>query len=413
MNRSTAVIPLFCVVVAAWPCAALASDGVESIATGMRAMARGGADVAVGDTALSQIDNPATLSLMPRSAPRVDGMAEIAFIDILWRGPLGTDQTRRVIPLTNNAISIPINERLTLGAAFHSKGGLMTNFSQRHLLIPFMKRHTLSDLKVMSLPLNVAYKVTDKLSIGGGLRLEFASARFETVLGPAAVEFGRGETFGGGFDLGLLYKIREDLTFGLGYRSPTWSGDLEGGNGRASLLGVLPVPLGNVSLDSLRLPQKVSAGVAWDVTERLKLVGEARWVNYRGSSLHSVTIQADGLLDIRLPLPLGYGDVWAFMVGPQYQLSEHWKVACGYHYASPAVSPRNLLPEGSVVSRHHATAGLWYETRRWWVGLAYVIAFPDTLRADGRTCIPFGIDYAHSSLTHMQQAITVGFGYQW
>jgi hypothetical protein len=41
------------------------------------------------------------------------------------------------------------------------------------------------------------------------------------------------------------------------------------------------------------------------------------------------------------------------------------------------------------------------------------MAFPETLRASGCSCIPFGIDYACGSVTHMQQAITLGFGYQW
>ncbi len=380
----------------------------------MRAIARGGADVAVGDTALSQIDNPASLSLQPRSGPRLDTTGELAFLSLPWTSIFGTVNTERsIIPLGSAAVSIPINDRFTLGTGFSTKAGLATSYDQRHLLIPYMKRHVGSDLVVLNFPINAAYKFNDKLSIGVGARVETAAANFDTVLGPAAVQFGRGQAVGGGFDAGLVYRPREDLSFGLAYRSPTWAGDLEGGQGKASLFGLLPVPLGEIGLDNLRLPQKISAGAAWDITKRLKLASEVRWINYGNSSLNTMTVQTDGLIDIRLPLPLGYRDVWAFMIGPQYKISEHWTAACGYHLCNPAVPPQNLLPEGTVVSRHHATAGLWYETKRWWAGAGYSIAFAESLSSHGRTSIPLGIDYAYGSLNETIQSLALGFGYQW
>lgn len=391
-----------------------ASDGVEPIGTSVQSTARGGADVAVGDTALSQISNPATLTLMPRKARQLDTTGEIGFLDGPWRGPFGIANTaRRVVPLANAGVSIPNDDRLTLGAAFNSRAGLATGYDQRFLLIPFMKRHVSSDMKVLNFPLNAAYRVSDKLSLGAGARVEFVTARFDSVFGPADLDFGRGETFGSGFDLGLLYRPRQDWTFGLAYRSPTWCGDLEGGRGKASILGLLPVPLGDIGLDNLRLPQKVTAGAAWDITSRLKLASEVRWINYRSSTLNQTMIQTDGAIDIRAPLPLGYRDVWAFMVGPQYQLSKRWTVAAGYHYSTPAIPADHLLPIGSVLSCHHGTTGIWYQADRWWAGVAYVIAFPESLHGNGCSCIPFGIDYACSSLRNMQQAVAIGFGCQW
>lgn len=401
-------------VLAAKPGPLLASDGLEPISVSIQSFARGGADVAVGDTALSQIDNPATLTLMPRTGPQLDTAAKAAFLDLHWRGPIDSaDTDRPFVALANTGISFPVNERFTLGTALHSKAGLVTSYSARHLLIPFLKRHIASDLKVFSVPLNAAYRVDDNLSLGAGVRLEYATARFESVLGPAALEFGRGETIGGGFNLGLLYRPREDLTFGLAYRSPTWFGDLDGGRGKVSLLGLLPVPLGGVDIEDLRLPQKVTAGVAWDATARLKLVGEARWLNYRNTNLNDATIGTHGLLDLRVPFPLGYKDVWAFMAGAQYQLDEHWKVAAGYHYSTLAVPPTHLAPIGSLLSRHHVTTGLWYETKRWWVGGGYAYVFPESLRGTGCSCIPLAVDYGLSSLTQSQHAIGVGFGWRW
>jgi long-chain fatty acid transport protein len=227
----------------------LGTDGIEPIGVSAQSRMRGGADVAVGDSALSQIDNPGTLSLSPRGMYSLDEASKLAIIDLSWRAPLGTaESSTRLIHLHNVGFADPINDRLTLGLALHSKAGVGTSFNQRHLLIPWMKRQVGSDMKDMAVVLSGAYKVTEKLSLGLGARVEVATAEFSKVLGPADIDFGRGYAYGGGFQAGLHYKATDTLHFGLAYRSPTWFGDLAGGSAKASLLGLLPVPLGDAGL---------------------------------------------------------------------------------------------------------------------------------------------------------------------
>jgi long-subunit fatty acid transport protein len=388
-----------------------ASDGFEPIGVSLQANSRGGADTAVGDTALSQVDNPATLALQPRDHVRLDSGNEVAFVRNVWRGPLETSSSQaKVFPLINTGISVPINDRLTLGAAFNSRGGFGSRFEMRHLMIPFMERRVHSDLKVVSMPVNMAYKITDKLSLGAGFRTELATARFGTVIGPIDMDISRGYAVGGGFQLGLHYQARKNLAFGVGYRSPTWFNDLEGGRAKASLLGLLPLELGDSNIDSLRLPQRVSLGSAWDITERIKLIGETRWINYRNSTLNKTTLAVDGPIDIRYPLPMGYRNQGVFIIGTEIKLSEHWKFGTGYHYAMPNISRRNVFPEGTIIAEHHLTFGLRYETKKWWVGAGYLCGFPTSLRGNGRSRIPFGIDYGFSSVHQTQQGVLFGFG---
>jgi long-chain fatty acid transport protein len=292
----------------------------------------------------------------------------------------------------------------------HSRGGFGSKFEQRHLLIPFMDRRVGSDLKVIGIPVNLAYKITDRLSAGIGFRAEMATARFGTVLGPADVEVTRGYALGAGIQAGLHYQARDDLAFGLGYRSPTWFNDLHGGRAKASLLGLLPVPLGDANIDSLRMPQRLALGAAWDVTSRIKLVGEARWINYENSTLNSTILAINGPIDVPYPLPLGYRDQGAFMLGSDIKLSDHWKLGLGYHYAMPNIDRENVFPLGSIIAEHHATVGLRYETEKWWAGTGYVIGFANTLRGNGCSRIPLGIDYGFSSVQQTQHAIMIGFG---
>jgi len=70
---------------------AFASNGVELTGISFNARARGGADVAVGDSALSQIDNPAALALTPRGRPRFDFAGELVFPEV--SGALRSDRS--------------------------------------------------------------------------------------------------------------------------------------------------------------------------------------------------------------------------------------------------------------------------------------------------------------------------------
>jgi len=393
---------------------ASATDGIEPIDVSMQARARGGADVAVGDSALSQVDNPASLALRPRDVKQFDFSGQLIMPLVHWSGPIDSaDSEIKLVPLANMAISIPHNEKLTFGIALHAKAGLAARYHIRHLLIPFWDRKVNADAKNFSVLFNAGYKLTDKLSIGAGVRAEVLTAKLSTVLGPADVEFGRGYAYGGGFQLGLHYQARPDLALGLGYRSPSWMTDVAGGKAEASLFGFLPVKLGNANLNEFRLPQKITAGVAWDTTDWLKLIGEVRWINYSNSSCNAVTVATDGLADLRLRLPMGYRDQWVFIAGAEFKLDEHWKFAVGYNYCTNPIPSANLLPIASVISQHHITAGLRYEQDKWWVGGGYIFGFTNSISGRGRTRIPLGIDYAMSEITQTQHHIFFGFGFAW
>lgn len=377
---------------------------------GTRARARAGADVAVGDSALSQVNNPATLTLSPKI--RLDGELGLGISSAHWNGPVDSATSdRRLFPFTNWGAAFPITDRLSLGTAFESRAGSGTSFKYRALGIPADRRYK-SDLKVGSVPISLAYKVTDRLSIGGGGRVEVASARVNLPLGTENSHLGRGYAYGGGFQLGAHWQARDDLAFGLAYRSPSWFTDMEGGEGKVGGAGVRwPMQLGPAKVYDFELPQRISGGLAWDVTKRLKLVSEMRWINWDNSTLHKATTHTDRLREWRIPL--GYHDQWAFIQAAQYKLTDNWNAACGYHYATQVVSRANLTPMTSPLSRHHVACGLWYERPRWWVGGAYELALPESMSGPGYSKIPLGWDYGYGELSQTVHVMSVGFGVRW
>ena len=406
------ILPITATLLCCPAASVMATDGLEPINASMQARARGGADVAVGDSALSQLDNPASLSLRPRGANSFDFSGQLLFTRLHWKGPIDDSTSHGMFPLVNMAVAFPIDDRWTLGLAMQSKSGMGSSYNRKHLLIPFMDRRVGSDVKNASFSLNVGYRVTDKLSVGAGVRAEAVSTKFSAVLGPADVDFGRGMAYGAGFNLGLHYQARDDLSFGLAYRSPTWFGDVSGGDLDLSLLGILPVNLGSANIDEFRLPQQVSAGVAWDVNHWLKLVGEVRWTDYPSSSFGSMTVAVDGPIDLRFPFPASYKEQWVFIAGAEMKLDEHWTLGVGYNYASNVVPSSNVLAIAPAIIQHHVTAGLRYEQDDWWVGAGYIYGFNSNTKSNGSTDVPFGIDFAYSEIDHQQHSLFFGFGFR-
>jgi len=392
--------------------AARATNGLEPVNTSMKARARGGADVAVGDTALSQIHNPASLSLRSREKVTFDFSGQLLFTRLHWDGPVDDARSNGVFPLANLGVAFPLDKRWTLGLALQSKSGMGSSYRSRHLLIPFWKRDVGSDVKNMSLSLNLAHQLTDRLSVGVGVRGEAATAEFSAVLGPADIDFERGYAYGVGLDVGVLYQATDDLAFGVAYRSPTWFGDLDGGDLTASLGGFLPVGLGAGRIEDFRLPQQVSAGVSWDANEWLKLVGEVRWTDYPSSSFGSMMVGMDGLLNVSMPFPASYKEQWVFIAGAEIKLDENWIWGLGYNYSNNVVPESNVLPIAPANLQHHFTTGIRYETDGWWAGAGYIYGFNSRTSANGRTDVPLGIDFAYSEIDHEQHSLFFGFGFE-
>ena len=385
-----------------------ATNGTEPIGLGQRDRARGGVDVAVGDSALSQFDNPSSLAKWRKT--KLDFGLQLAFPQVHWRGPFGSaDSEIDVIPLFNFGAAFPVNDKLTIGGGFHTKSGLINRYNFRHVLFPLQQRRVGADVKNASLSLNAGYQLTERLAVGVGGRLEILTAKVSKVLGPMDVELSHGEAYGGGFQVGLTYQVTDDVTLGAAYRSPTWFGDVSGGRAQASLLGMLPVPLGDGRLRDFRLPQKVTAGAAWDVTDRLKLMGEVRWINYSNSSYKSVTVGT--ALPIGVKLPLSYQDQWVFATGAEYKLDDRWTLGVGYNYGTNPISRESVNAITSILAKHHATVGLRYEQDNWWIGAGYILGFSESMEGKGHSRIPFGIDYGLSRVEQIQHSIVLGVGF--
>lgn len=110
-----------------------ATNGFELPGVSVSATGRGGADAAVGDTALSQVENPAALSLISPGRERFGFSGALLLPVLRWEGPLDDSTSSiRAIPLAPLAYGrgVRATDRLFLGA------GIRTGFTTADFRAP-------------------------------------------------------------------------------------------------------------------------------------------------------------------------------------------------------------------------------------------------------------------------------------
>ncbi len=201
---------------------------------------------------------------------------------------------------------------------------------------------TFSQIEAIQANLNVAYKLSDHLSLAvGGVYYNATKVRLDNAL----LEIkGNGDGFGG--NAALLYH-NGDFSFGVNYRSRVKI-DI---SGIAVGLSPLPAPFPGVSggaTTSLTLPDIVMVGAAWKVTPDILLTVQIDWTNWTTFDAIVLNFQPS-LLNVVTGstklVPENYKSVATFRVGAEWTYMPGKRARIGYVYdptptSTPDVSPR-------------------------------------------------------------------------
>ena len=215
-------------------------------------------------------------------------------------------------------------------------------------------------LGVSFLP-SIAYKVTDKLSLGASLNAMYGSYENKVAINNIVPAFGDGQlklddnTWGWGVNLGVLYEIDDRTRLGL-----TWNSevdlDFEAPAQFSNLAPGLSTVLGNRGLLNsrikvgIRIPQQVMGSVFAQVNDRWAVLGSVGWQQW--SKFGQVQLGIDNTNNpTSLTTNLNFDDTWHVAAGAQYRLSDPWLLNFGIAYDSgfqggSTVSP--LLPVDSA-----------------------------------------------------------------
>lgn len=367
----------------------------------------------VGDDVSAIHFNPAGMTLLHGLQTTVAGT--YVSLDIDYKGLNGARENGRDKPASIPAafLSYQVNDSLWLGLAITSPYGMRIRYGSDW---SENQRGISGSVTTVDINPNIAWKVNDYISIGGGVSALWTHSKIKSGL-PAKQTQALPAALGGGsldiplggqfeykgsdwmftYNLGLMVSPTEDLRFGVSYRSSahvTARGDyyIRGNavmNGEGDGKG------------RLQTPETVYISATWKPIQKLRLSGLARWANWKKfenmrfsmdnlSNLHAT----QGAMDLAQSFPpaLAQGAIgaiqsklgnvniennwkaaWLFSLGADLDVTDQWTIRGGVALETDPIKRQNLrtalIPD---TKRLWLTCGLsWKPTPKWQVDMAY------------------------------------------
>lgn len=260
----------------------------------------------------------------------------------------------------NLYFSTDINPRLRLGVAVNAPFGLKTDYASgwRGQLTALK-----SEIKTININPSVAYKVSDKVSIGGGVSVQKFKAELTSFAGSAAAGNAKisADDTGYGFNLGMLVQAAPGTRLGFTYRSSI-KYDL---GGTASFSGSAAPLLGSNVTASLRVPESASASVFTTLNPKWDLMGDITWTRWSQiQQLDIIRTSATGVGNaagsVLSTLGFKWSDTWRLGIGANYKASEQMKFRFGVAFDRTPTNDANRTPRLPDQDRTWAALGVQY-----------------------------------------------------
>ena len=281
-------------------------------------------------------------------------------------------------------ISHQLNDSMWVGLAMTVPFGMGTEYDDNWA---YANRGISAEVLTFDFNPNVAWKVSDKLSLGAGMSIQYASADLK-MQENARVASIDGEvdadSWAWGFNVGLMWSPLENLRFGLSYRSRinhNADGDFTFDNFKDLTNG----QIGNMGEDAQRIwgtlsylngqtldatatlstPAWAMATAAWDVNELLSLYATFRWTDWSSFD----TLDIDYTVGTK-PVTNKWEDTYLFSVGADLRFTNWWTFRAGIGYeSSPVDDPSyrtSIIPDAD----------------RWWFALGSSFQATDNMQID-------------------------------
>jgi len=220
-----------------------------------------------------------------------------------------------------------------------------------------------------------AWKVNDKLSLGVGIEGMYFAIDLRKRIPPIPA-YGLpendsqldGDSFGWGWNLGLLFKPVEDVRLALTYRSTIEQeveGDIKFNN---PVPGLFP---NTGAGGKITLPDLLSAGVLWRASPKLSLEADA--VLTRWSAYDKLTINYDEPVGGHdsTTYPKNWNDTWRYQIGIEYAMNENLDLRVGYIIDPSPIPDSTVDYLAPTNDRELYSIGLGYRKGDWTYDFAY------------------------------------------
>lgn len=259
----------------------------------------------------------------------------------------------------------PISSTVSFGIGVSATSGTRTAYNPH-----WLGRYTATETEISVMDINpvLSWKVTDNLSIGIGLAIEYADATMAQQVDLSGVGLGdgqmkmTGDSYAFGFTAGILYEPIEGTKLGLGYRSRmTHDLDL-----KARVRGADPLKAFGMNTRSdadaeLNLPSIINFGIEQKINDKLDVMMDVSWSEW--SVMEELTVDFDKpiLNNNGDSVEMKWRDNWRFALGASYALNEKITLRGGVAFDETPVQDdyRNTrLPDAN---RYWICLGLGYQ----------------------------------------------------
>ncbi len=223
----------------------------------------------------------------------INGSIEVIRPKFTYKDTRGHEVNSRSIahPMPYVNYAQPVNEWMAAGVSLFTPYGLGTSFRNNPQQLGYDTATLISLTCTMP---SVAFRLTDKLSLGVGVGLGFAQLKYEApfdinrVPTPVYTE-NNGMGFGLNGGAGLVYEVTDGLTMGVNWMSPT----------KAHVDGKTNLSIGHFSLRDdfdayVTFPSKLDYAVAWKVGEKTLIAADINFFNY-SKTPNDLTLKLDRL----------------------------------------------------------------------------------------------------------------------
>lgn len=325
---------------------------IEQSASGMgNAFAGGGA---VAEDASTIFFNPAGMTyiqgtqivgaihLIKPSAEFNDGGLSTTGISKLKNGNGGDAGNLAFVP--NFYYKRDLTDTVKFGLGVNAPFGLKTDYESNWI---GRFQAVKSEVKTININPAVAFKINDQISLGAGISAMWAQAELTSAANffhPVLGNFGegtskvKGDDWGFGYNLGVVYQATANTRVGLAYRSKVEQ-QLKGDVTFTRPTGVHPAliavtPNGNVTAD-VTLPETFSASAFSRLNDTWDLMGDVTWT--RWSQFQKLAIYRDNGL-LLTSTQENWSNTLRYSVGTSYHYNDALKLRAGLAYDQEAIS---------------------------------------------------------------------------
>jgi len=274
----------------------------------------------------------------------------------------GSPSITETVVIPSLYLAFPQYDQLAFGISINAPYASGTEFNNDFVGRYFSLESEITGINVGFM---ASLKLSDQLSIGGGVNMQHIQASIEQGINVAGYCSGaeslgltggnscaamgigapgssssdgyfkiKGNDLDYGFTVGVLYEFTEDTRVGLNFRSKI-EHELEGtatfdipANAEA-VLSALDANLTTHSTDGtveLVTPETLSLSVFHQISERWAVQADTNWTNW--SRFKSIDVVLEDTGDV-LSTPQNWNDSWRIAVGGSFKLNPQWLLRAG------------------------------------------------------------------------------------